>query len=80
MTPEQWMQGIGIGFAVIVAMAAAFFWGWDCRERLAVKIEHFRVSNRQWLEYDEALKQQRGKLVPKLRADLHDINERESQR
>lgn len=79
MTPEQWMQGIGIGFAIVLAMAGAFWWGWAVREQLAIKLDFFRVSDRSWVEYDEQLKQQRGKLLP-LRAQLHDITERESQR
>jgi hypothetical protein len=72
VSPEQWVQGIGIGFAVVLAMAGAFWWGWDVRERLAMKLEYFRITNRAWVAYDEKLRAQRGKVVP-MPADLHEI-------
>lgn len=72
-------KGIGYAVAAIVALAGAFWWGYEVRERLAVKLEYFRVSNRRWVEYDEQLKQQRGKLLP-LRGELHDIHDRQSEK
>lgn len=75
MSPEQWAQGIGFGFAIVIAMAGAFWWGWEVRERLALKLDYFHVKDRDWVRYDEQLKQQRGKIVPSVRAELHDINE-----
>ena len=85
MTPEQWTQGIGIGFAVVVAMAASFWWGWDSRERLSLKLEFFDVSDRNWRRHDELLKKSpRRKSLPHVgrrpRAKLHEINERRHER
>lgn len=79
MTPEQWTQGIGIGFAIVLALAAAFWWGWEVRARLAEKVEYFGVTNRRWHQYDDELRSSRTKRVP-LKAELHDIHERESRR
>ena len=53
--------------ALLYALAAAavvggsIHYGWQLRERLALKLEHFRITNRQWAEYDEQLKSSRGR-------------------
>jgi hypothetical protein len=60
----------------LVLLAGAFWWGWDMRARLALKLEYFRITNRQWADYDTQLK--KGEL-PR-RAELHDIKYRESER
>lgn len=75
MTPEEFAYGIGLGFAVVLAMASAFYWGWEVRERLARKLEYFKVSNIQWHSYDDYFRKEK---KPPTRAELHDI--RESQR
>jgi hypothetical protein len=77
MTPEQWVQGVGVGFAIVVAMSAAFWWGFEVRERLARKLEYFKVSNISWHAYDEHYRKE--KKAP-TRAELHEIGERQSQR
>jgi hypothetical protein len=72
---EPIVQGMGYAVAMIVLLAGAFWWGWECRARLAEKVEFFRISNRQWHEYDRELKASKEKHVP-LRAQLHDIHDR----
>lgn len=79
MTAEQLAQAFGYAIAVLVLMAGAFWWGWEVRERLALKIERFRVTNRSWVEYDEELKAATTKVLP-MKASLHDIRERQSEK
>lgn len=79
MTPELLAQGAGYAFALFVGMAAAFWWGWDVRARLAEKLEYFRITNREWHRYDDALRSSRTKRVP-MRAQLHEIGERQSEK
>lgn len=74
MTPEQWVEGIGIGFAIVLAMAGAFWWGYEVRDRLARKLEYFRVSNISWHAYDEYFQKEK---KPPSRAEIHAIEERE---
>lgn len=75
MTAEQVVQGIGFGFAIVMLMAGAFWWGWECRSRLAEKLEYFRTTNRDWHAYDRQLRASPTLHVP-LRAELHEISER----
>lgn len=42
----------------VAMLAGAFWWGWDQRERLALKLEHFDVSNTKWHAYDVHLKKE----------------------
>lgn len=79
MMSEAIAQGIGLTVAVVVGLAAAFWWGWECRGRLAEKLEYWKVTNRQWHAYDRDLKNSREGHVP-LRAQVHDIHERNSER
>lgn len=76
MTAEQLVTGIGIAVAIVAAMAGAFWWGWECRARLAEKLEYFRITNRQWHQYDDELmaSSETRKRVP-LRAQFHDIRD-----
>ena len=61
----------------LAVLAGCFWWGWDQRTKLALKLEHFRVTTRAWDAYDEYLKKE-GK--PPARAELHSIDERQSGR
>lgn len=67
-------QGVGYAVAVILLMLASGWYGWEIRTRLALKLAHFRISERDWAQYDEQLKQHASKILP-LRAQLHEIHE-----
>lgn len=71
MSLEVIVRGFGYAVAVFAVLAAAIWYGWELRERLAVKLEYFRITNRQWADYDAKLKANHGK-VP-LRGELHEI-------
>jgi hypothetical protein len=76
MSAENYAQGIGFGFAIVALMAGAFFWGYEVRARLAEKLDYFRVTNRQWHEYDDELRASKNHRVP-LRAELHQMRQSE---
>lgn len=67
-------------YALIALMIAAgcFHWGWQQRERLALKLDYFRVSPTRWREYDDEVRAAKGTLPKK--AELHSIDERQSGR
>lgn len=79
MTPlELILRSVVYAVGGVSVLAAAVWYGWELRERLAVKLEYFRLTNRQWADYDAQLKAHAGK-VP-MRAELHDINEHRGER
>lgn len=69
MSFEVIVRGFGYAIALLALIGAAVWYGWELRERLAVKIEYFRITNRQWADYDAQRRVNHGK-VP-LRAELH---------
>lgn len=71
-------RSVGYTVVALLVIAASVWWGYELRTRLALKLEHFRISNRAWTEYDEQLKKS-GK-GDGVRAHLHDISERTSER
>lgn len=80
MTPlELVLRSVAYAFGGVAVLAAAVWWGWDLRGRLAEKLEFFRITNRQWHDYDAALKSSKERRVP-LRAELRDISEHRSER
>jgi hypothetical protein len=86
VTPEQWMQGIGVAVAAVLLMAGAFWWGYEVRERLALKLEFFGISDRNWRRHDKVLADSpRRRHLPRVgrrpKATVHHIHEeRESAR
>ena len=72
MSFEVIIRGFGYALALLALVGAAVWYGWELRERLAHKLEYFRITNRQWNEYDAQLRANHGK-VP-LRAEIHDLH------
>lgn len=73
MNTEALVRGFAYALAAAAVLAAAFWYGWEQRTRLALKLEHFRISNRRWVEYDEELKANKGR--PPVLAEIHGIRE-----
>lgn len=70
-------RSAGYTIALLAVIAAAIYYGWELRAALALKIESFGITNRKWAEYDEVMKAHKSKLPP-LKAQLHQIHERQS--
>lgn len=77
MSIELLARAVVYALAILAVVAAAFWWGWDQRTKLALKIEHFGITNKRWVAYDDYLRKE-GR--PPTRADIHAIEERQSGR
>lgn len=75
MTLEASVNGFVYAVCACAVLAGAFWYGWELRTRLALKLEYFRVSNRRWVEYDAELANSRSKVLA--RAEIRDIRESE---
>lgn len=71
------IRSAGYTLATVLVIGASIWYGWELREKLAIKLDYFRISPTRWHEYDEELRANKGKL-PK-RAQIHDITEHERQ-
>lgn len=71
MTVELVARSVIYVLAALAVIASAVWWGWELRERLALKLEYFRITNRRWVDYDDELRRHKGRMP--LRAELHDI-------
>lgn len=52
MTTELLARSIIYTLCGLAVLGAAFWWGWDQRTKLALKLEFFSVTNKQWNDYD----------------------------
>lgn len=75
MSAEVIAEGFGYAVAVLALLAGSFWWGWQLRGELSVKLEYFRITNRAWRRYDRDLRSSPAHHVP-LRGEIHDMGER----
>lgn len=73
---EMILRSLIYAISAVAICAGCYWWGWEQRGRLALKLEYFRVGNQRWIDYDEELKRNKGKHP---RAEMHAIGERQGE-